>query len=247
MTTPDFILHLVKADLGITDTRNDWKIDLYLQRANARMKVVPRSGKVLYATPNDAFIIPFPDDLAEFVSVSLPVCGELITLTVNKNMPHVKPLNPCTYTSLEELTNSTLDKNCFPTKMSVFPHYRAGNWVGEAYTYYTGHNNAGYVYVDKHNRLFRISGIPRMELCIQYLANERLGLNTLINENAIEPLRYAIHSQLCEFGVGKNLKDATYYQSRSDYFLAKNKLDAFMVSFEQIMDQLIYDHKILKH
>lgn len=216
MKNVDYVIRILKLDLEINTTRQDFRLQEYIKLAAMRtpMATGEYAVEVKECRQNEAGIIPFPADLEDFITMSVRVCGKWLALSVNEELSVTQPLSPCSYYDLNQVLGckaSDLNMINFPDALSVAPHYRNGILVGEAYTMTTGFNPHGYVNVDKKKRQFRIEGVPRVcTLQLQYYADKSFGPMTPIKDSSVDFLRYSVRKQMEESASG-DLKRAQYF------------------------------------
>lgn len=164
--------------------------------------VGPLSIEVLYATPNKLGIINMPQDYEDYTKVAVLIHGEYRTLTLNNNLP----LNRKVVCGEEVVQTPSLDKlneTSIPYYNYFVPHFRAGNYVGEFYGVTGGYNSEGYFTVDHKLRRFIIANLPQTEVVIEYISNSA-SINSLVEDAAVDVIRYGIHDQLATFDRGMN-------------------------------------------
>jgi hypothetical protein len=157
----------------------------------------PQSIEVLYATPDRIGAIPMPTDYEDYTKVAIQSRGQYFTLTLNNDLLLNRRVD-CGEEVLEGATTVELNQISVPYNYYFAPHFRAGNYVGEMYSVTGGYNNAGYFTVDNKLRRFIVSNVPQTEIVIEYISNGA-NINSLVEDAAIDMIRYGIHDQLATF------------------------------------------------
>jgi len=156
--------------------------------------------EVMYATPNDIGCVDMPQDYEYYLKIGLLINGRVFTLTVNKDMPFNRRWNDCgvELNDGEILTTDFLFGYGWQYATPFAGHYRAGNYVGEMYGLGGGFNNAGYFREDWTYRRIQFANMPFSPVVIEYASNG-VSMQSIIDDTAIDVIRYGIHHQLSLF------------------------------------------------
>lgn len=160
-----------------------------------------KSVDVAYLTPNAVGNAPFPANYEYYTKVAIKVCGRLITLTLNNDIPLARK-----YECGVETNDPTccVDWNNFNPLIYSWgqyfvPHYRAGQFVAELYSLGGGVNEMGYFRVDYKMRQFQFANIPLgAEIVLEYVSDDHTNANTLVYMTDVKPIVAYMHWQLLE-------------------------------------------------
>lgn len=222
-----YVVELVRMDLNRYDTFLYQKILQYAILGYRELQLgVNRNVNVMYATPNDAYIIPLPDDFEWYTKIGINLGGKVYTLSLNPNMPLNRKLDDCG----QEVSQTISACGCGDTNgMSVFdwgfafvPHFRSGQYVGEFYGQGGGVNPLGYFRIDETYRQIQFQNVPKTEMYIEYVSTGATNGNTLIPSMAVQVIRAYIHWQLLEHksrttAVDKQRKQDEYKTQMQEY------------------------------
>lgn len=217
MQTLAYPVHLVQMDRKDRKTDNLERYTEYAILGWKELKTKVEPGvSVAYLIPNEALLAPMPPDFLFYTKVAIEICGVPYTLSRNDRIPLPKIV--CA-TEIGQLISEQPDLQALGGQyFSYVPHFRAGQFVGEYYSLGAG-NTAGYFRVDDTNKQFVFQNIPQLPITLEYVSSKHNGLNTLISDLAVPPLREYIHWELTERTYGKDKQSINDKQRARDNFL----------------------------
>lgn len=238
-----YIQNLVRMDLGDTSMYHAQKVLQYCVDGYRELKMkVDSEVSVLTATPNDANIIPLPDDYVRYTKIATKICGKLFTLSVNPNMPFSRKVE-CGVDVEEELCACACSGTATPDTLpnigygfSFVPHYRAGQYVGEQYGEGGGINGAGYFRVDLQRRQIQIQRLPRTELYIEYVSSGAEVGNIIVTMLAVKPIRAYVHWQMLEHRARVTAVEKQRKQDQYNFALAEYRINSLSITIDDILD-----------
>jgi len=200
-----YAINLLQMGRKDRSTRN---IETYTEYAlwgyrDLKFKILP-GVNVTHVMPNSAMLAAMPSDYVYYTKVSIDVCGQSYTLTVNNKIPIPKMV--CGVEIADVLCNPSnlLPLSSYEGGLFMYAsHYRSGQFVGEYYSLGGGNNSAGYFREDETNRQFVFKGVPRLPITIEYVSDGSKGLDQIIPATAVIPIRNYIDWQLKEYSNGK--------------------------------------------
>lgn len=203
MKNINYVVNLVQLDLQDYTTHNVSRIRQYCIHCvkNALRYKVDKSVDVAYLTPNAAGNAPFPKDYEYYTKVAVNVGGQLVTLTMNRDIPLVRKYDECQNELPPNFTGGDLSLDPFLYAYGYYyaPHYRNGMYVGEMYSMGGGYNEMGYFRVDHQLRQFQFYNVPTTEIVLEYVADKETSGSTLIPNKDVEVIRAYTHWQLAEY------------------------------------------------
>lgn len=242
-----YVVNLVRMD---RDEGNMINYQKYLQYAilayrELKFKVI-RNVKVLYATPNDAGIIPYPSDFEFYVKIGIQTNCGVYNLSINPNLPLTRKTEcGADVSSLVETCSCSEDVwDSINYGFNYMPHWRNGQYVGEMYGRGGGENLLGYFRLDDDYRQFQLSGVPQTELYIEYVSDgSDITDATIIPTSSVQTIRAYIHWQIEEFdkkatAISRQLRKAQYLSDKSDFGIIQN-----FDGIQAIMDALYLGFK----
>lgn len=183
----------------------------------------PLSVEILYAIPNSIGAINMPLDYEDYTKVAIQVNGQYVTLSLNNNMLLNRRVE-CGEELLEGADTQQLNALTTPYTFYYVPHFRAGNYVGEMYSVTGGYNGAGYFTIDNKLRRFIISNVPQTEVVIEYISNAA-SINSIVEDSAVEMIRYGIHDQLATFD--RLMNQAEKERINGKFYAARDRYNTF--------------------
>ena len=169
---------------------------------------------VAYLTPNDVNNAAFPKDYEYYTKIGINVGGQIVTLTLNPDIPLVRKYD-C---GVEAQDPSQIDWNRFDPGIyyagfNFAPHYRNGQFVGEMYGVGGGFNSLGYFRVDKKLRQFQFYNIPKTEIILEYVGDDKTNGSTLIPYMDVDPIRTFVLWKLIDnkMGIPQSEKDRKFW------------------------------------
>lgn len=201
----------------------------------------PLGVEVVYLTPNEAGIINMPCDLETWTKVGLYVNNTVFGLTYNKDLPVNINWDKCgdiviNHDPADTVTTGEGQWMSTPSTWGFVSHWRGGQYVGEMYGARGGINTTGYFTADYKNRVFQINSVPQTPVCIEYLSNN-VGSGTIVEDAAINMLRYGVHRQIAMFDSSINQAD----KQRIDILYKEAKIDYKHFKTVPSMDQYLDD------
>lgn len=234
-----YVVNLVRMDLNEGTTNNFQKFLQYaiLGYRELRFKV-SRNVKVLYATPNDAMIVPMPQDFETYTKIGIQTNKGIFNLSLNPDLPFSRKTECGADIDAVVATCECSEEQAASYNYGFYytPHWRNGQYVGEMYGRAGGYNQLGYYRLDYDYRQIQFSGVPKTELYIEYMSSgDDINDSTLIPTSAVQAVRSYVHWQLKEFdsksSLGeRQLKKAQYLSDKSDFGIMENfdGISAFM-------------------
>lgn len=252
----NYCVSAVRMDLSKWTTDDFQKILQYAIWGHGQLKLKASEGvSVLYATPNAAYVIPWPADYQYYTKIGINICGRIINLALNPNLPLTRK-EDCSGEISAMVTgccNQTVNANNvndFPLAAANWgywyaPHWRNGQYVGEFYGRGGGTDPAMYFREDKERRRFVFQNVPRTELYIEYVSNAPAGGHTIINKAAIFPIREYMHWELKRFDKKKwSSADVVEQKQLSDKLTREFKIDQVLgFSNNDFLDACYYGFK----
>lgn len=151
-----------------------------------------------YFTPNSALLAPLPSDYEYYTKIGVVINGVWYTLTRNDNIA-TPTFNTCGIQELSSTSPLTVSELCNRWGyFNIVPHWRSGQYIGEAYFLGGGWNALGYFTIDEKNNQIVLRNVPVTQFCMEYVSNGSDGGATLISQSAVEPIRQYVHWQLKE-------------------------------------------------
>lgn len=201
MKNLNYVASLVQMDMEDFTTHKRLKIIQYCidcYKEVLRYKT-DRSVEVAYLQPNDAMNAPWPSDYEYYTKVGINVGGQLVTLTLNNDIPLVRKYEcGSEVADTSQVNLGVIDPSVFTGGWGYAPHYRAGQFVGEMYSLGGGFNELGYFRVDHKMRQFQFSGVPQTEIVMEYVADSKTNGSTLIQYSDVPVIRAYVHWKLME-------------------------------------------------
>jgi hypothetical protein len=202
MKNLNYVISLVQLDLQDFTTHAQSRMlqyGVHCIRHILRYKT-NKNVKVAYLTPNAVLNAPFPKDYEYYTKVAINIGGQLVTLTVNNDIP-LNRRYECGVEVTEQQAGVISDIDPFRYTDGFYwaSHYRNGYFVGEMYSMGGGFNEAGYFRLDHEMKQFQFYNIPSTEIVLEYVADEETSGSTLIYGKDVDVLRAYIHWQMVNY------------------------------------------------
>lgn len=240
MKNLNYVASLVQLDLEDFTTHRRTKIlqyciDCYKAVLNYKVNA---NVNVAYLTPNDVNNAPWPLDYEYYTKIGMNIGGQIVTLTLNPDIPLSRKYD-C---GVEALDKATINWNAFNPNaygdigFDFAPHYRNGQFVGEMYGIGGGFNELGYFRVDKKMKQFQFFNVPKTEIILEYVGDDKVNGGTLIPYMDVASIRTYVHWQLLEhkMGIPQSEKDRKFWTHNSE--LAKRVKLEFAPTMSDFLD-----------
>ena len=202
--TLGYIVSSVQWKLWDFSDKNNLRWHQFVIEGYKKLKInYAQEVKVAYLQMNDANIIEYPADYVSYSKIAINACGNLWTLSLNKNM--VLPRGQkCGYT-IREVCNCETDEGVSfdPPEDGIqfVGHWNNGLYVQNLFAAGGGFN-IGYYRDDPEMRQFVFNPeMPKMQIILEYVSN---GINysgaTLIPELAVDYLEQYVLDLEYRFG-----------------------------------------------
>jgi len=244
MKNLNYCVSLVQMDLDDYTTHRQQKYLQYAIMGYRELKLRANNNvAVAYLTPNAVMNAVLPKDFAYYTKVGINVGGQIITLSVNKDIvvedryddcgnPYSSALQAAEACSVEDIAGR------YNGGYYYAPHYRNGQFVGEMYGVGGGFNDMGYFKINTDLNLIQFSReVPRVEIILEY-ASDASSVNggTLIPTIIADTIRNFIHWQMVEYDNSVSLNEKYNAYGRFNASFQKYKEILLTPTVEEYLD-----------
>lgn len=230
-----YIVHQVMADLGETDSGNyekylQWAIFVCSTELHAKYS---DKLKTVYLPVSALKVIDLPPDYLSYVALGTCYRGRIITLSLDNRLCLPRKTDDCgdigAAVAACDCNNVTQD-GIFSYTWAFAPHWRSGQYVGEAYGLGGGWNTAYFREDRDRNQIVLAGTVPGNEVILEYKSSgiEPDG-NVLVNSEILNCLRTYIHWQRIEYL--QNIPMGEKERKREQYLVELEKLADIKSSF----------------
>lgn len=195
--------------------------------------------RTAYLRQNDNFTVDVPNDYIDYTKVGVIIDGQLITLSLNPDIPFPDKNKCAPVENPEDAGVFSLFGNDFyfpDFGYSYLDYYRNGQYIGEQYGLGGGLGLFEFRYNEEDRQIAFSERANDGEIILEYKSS---GINkdgsSIISREAVEPLRRWVHWQLDEY----NDKIAQSAKTRRERLFLEAEADLRHLTFMFTLDEYL--------